>query len=283
MVPTLLYVSERDPVPEPDQTNRKRFQSRSSNWPLETLAQIPCPDMLPINGSLLDHLQDPEKLGCLTWEKRLKICLDEDIASPEIRLECLMIGSLETRIMTTRIMRNSWIQVDVYSFGVVMFEILSGLMASERTSFNNEKGYLIKQVHRYYSDEKLDKLIDPNIRDQIDGRSLHTFAETAYRCLSYHVKKRPSMNRIIKMIEEAVSIQEINLATDKFRKKYKNRQWGIWGGHKGKKEFLNELRLISRLHHQNIIPFIDYCDVGGEMILVYKYAINGSLDHHLQD
>ncbi|PWA74576.1 protein kinase-like domain, Phloem protein 2-like protein [Artemisia annua] len=93
-------------------------------------------------------------------------------------------------------------QVDVYSFGVVMFEILSGLMASERTSFNNEKGYLIKQVHRYYNDEELDKLIDPNIRDQIDGRSLHNFAETAYRCLSYNIKKGPPMSRIIKRIEE---------------------------------------------------------------------------------
>ncbi|GJW46044.1 protein kinase, ATP binding site-containing protein [Tanacetum coccineum] len=53
--------------------------------------------------------------------------------------------------------------------------------------------------------------------------------------------------------------------------------------HQGKKEFLNELRLISRFHHQNIISFIGYCDEGDEMILVYEYASNGSLDHHLQD
>nr|GEW10761.1 zinc finger, CCHC-type [Tanacetum cinerariifolium] len=53
--------------------------------------------------------------------------------------------------------------------------------------------------------------------------------------------------------------------------------------HQGKKEFLNELRLISRFYHQNIISFIGYCDEGNEMILVYEYASNGILDHHLQD
>nr|GEW23571.1 probable receptor-like protein kinase At5g59700 [Tanacetum cinerariifolium] len=53
--------------------------------------------------------------------------------------------------------------------------------------------------------------------------------------------------------------------------------------HQGKKEFLNELRLISRFHHQSIISFIGYCDEGDEIILVYEYARNGSLDHHLQD
>nr|GEW22257.1 protein kinase, ATP binding site-containing protein [Tanacetum cinerariifolium] len=53
--------------------------------------------------------------------------------------------------------------------------------------------------------------------------------------------------------------------------------------HQGKNEFLNKLRLISRLYHQKIISFIDYCDEGDGMILVYEYASNGFLDHHLQD
>nr|GFC75649.1 protein kinase, ATP binding site-containing protein [Tanacetum cinerariifolium] len=59
----------------------------------------------------------------------------------------------------------------------------------------------------------MDKLIDPNIRDQIDGRSVQTFAETAYKCLSYNIKERPSMNRIVKKIEEALYFQK-NRTTD---------------------------------------------------------------------
>ncbi|XP_023772817.1 cysteine-rich receptor-like protein kinase 43 [Lactuca sativa] len=53
--------------------------------------------------------------------------------------------------------------------------------------------------------------------------------------------------------------------------------------HQGKKEFLTEIKLISSFHHQNIIPFVGYCDEEKEMIIVYEYANNGSLDHHLHD
>ncbi|CAH1440348.1 unnamed protein product [Lactuca virosa] len=53
--------------------------------------------------------------------------------------------------------------------------------------------------------------------------------------------------------------------------------------YQGEHEFRNEVKMISRFHHENIISFIGYCDEGKEMIIVYEYAYNGSLDHHLQD
>ncbi|CAH1440509.1 unnamed protein product [Lactuca virosa] len=52
--------------------------------------------------------------------------------------------------------------------------------------------------------------------------------------------------------------------------------------HQGEHEFLNELRMILKFKHENIISFIGYCDESNEMIIVYEYASNGSLDHHLQ-
>jgi len=51
----------------------------------------------------------------------------------------------------------------------------------------------------------------------------------------------------------------------------------------GEREFLNEIQMISKFNHENIIAFVGYCDEDNEMIIVYEYAINGSLDHHLQD
>lgn len=54
-------------------------------------------------------------------------------------------------------------------------------------------------------------------------------------------------------------------------------------GYQGHREFLNEVKMISSFHHQNIIPFIGYCDEGNEMIVVYEYAVNRSLDDHLQN
>ncbi|GKE50022.1 protein kinase, ATP binding site-containing protein [Tanacetum coccineum] len=51
----------------------------------------------------------------------------------------------------------------------------------------------------------------------------------------------------------------------------------------GKKEFLNELKFISNLNHENIIPFLGYCDEGEEMIIVYEYPVSGSLANYLDD
>ncbi|KAL7617432.1 hypothetical protein Lser_V15G03246 [Lactuca serriola] len=53
--------------------------------------------------------------------------------------------------------------------------------------------------------------------------------------------------------------------------------------YQGEHEFRNELQMITRFHHENIIPFIGYCDEGVEMIIVYEFAKNGSLDYHLQN
>ncbi|PWA26380.1 hypothetical protein CTI12_AA628030 [Artemisia annua] len=340
-----------------------------------------------INGSLRDHLQDPDKLRCIPWEQRLKICLgaarglrclhsglwDENkfAVHRHVRSEYILLDeNMEAKIsefgLSIFVPRNkpqvsdynicgvkdipgtkpfiqknnirelpdsdiiddfkasmdpiykqSYIvntEVDVYSFGCVMFEILSGLnTVSQRTRINSGKPDLIRLVHHHYGDNEMDKLVDPNIRDQIDGRSLRTFAETAYRCLSYNIKERPSMNRIIKKIEEAlyfqnhkatisttaipshqyqkledlfIPLKEINLATCEFSKTsqigdggfgvvYKGRLSEHWKNHEvaikrldktgqqGKTEFRNELELISRFHHQNIIPFVGYCDEGG--------------------
>ncbi|GJX05583.1 protein kinase, ATP binding site-containing protein [Tanacetum coccineum] len=47
--------------------------------------------------------------------------------------------------------------------------------------------------------------------------------------------------------------------------------------------FNNELEIVSRFHHENIIPLIGYSDEGTDKILFYQHAINGSLRDHLQD
>jgi hypothetical protein len=52
----------------------------------------------------------------------------------------------------------------------------------------------------------------------------------------------------------------------------------------GKKEFEAEVRVMTRLRHRNIVQLIGWCDgPGGDLLLVYEFVPNGSLDKHLYD
>ncbi|XP_023734465.1 uncharacterized protein LOC111882334 isoform X1 [Lactuca sativa] len=329
-----------------------------------------------INGSLDQHLKDPNKIRCLTWEQRLKICLGaarglkylhsglgeqnkvihRGVSSSNILLDgnleakfcCFVLAILVdgnqrevyepavgTPFYMDPIYNESGIvstESDIYSFGVVLFEMLGGMLASDqRTIGEDEPQTLINLVRRYYHDG-LENLIDPHIRDQINTHSFHAFKELAYQCISLKLRDRPTMNRIIKRIEEAqyiqnlgvpstiatpshqcqnlesflIPLEEIKLATRDFSAEtqigdggfgvvYRGQLSELWKNcvvaikrldlksHQGKDEFLTELKFISSFHHDNIISFVGYCDEDNEMILVYEYASNHSLDHHLQD
>ncbi|KAI3440775.1 uncharacterized protein J3R85_003232 [Psidium guajava] len=47
------------------------------------------------------------------------------------------------------------------------------------------------------------------------------------------------------------------------------------------KVFTNEVKILSRMIHRNLVQFIGWCQEEGEFLLVYEYMPNGSLDHHL--
>nr|CAB3456315.1 unnamed protein product [Digitaria exilis] len=49
----------------------------------------------------------------------------------------------------------------------------------------------------------------------------------------------------------------------------------------GMKEFIAEVASIGRLRHRNIVPLLGYCRRQGELLLVYDYMSNGSLNNYL--
>ncbi|KAI3473195.1 hypothetical protein Pfo_030487 [Paulownia fortunei] len=51
----------------------------------------------------------------------------------------------------------------------------------------------------------------------------------------------------------------------------------------GMKEFVAEIVSIGRLRHRNLVPLLGYCRRKGELLLVYEYMPNGSLDKFLHD
>uniref|UniRef100_A0ACD5YT24 Uncharacterized protein n=1 Tax=Avena sativa TaxID=4498 RepID=A0ACD5YT24_AVESA len=49
----------------------------------------------------------------------------------------------------------------------------------------------------------------------------------------------------------------------------------------GMKEFISEITSIGRIRHRNLVQLLGYCRRKGELLLVYAYMPNGSLDKHL--
>ncbi|KAF8664232.1 hypothetical protein HU200_054773 [Digitaria exilis] len=55
------------------------------------------------------------------------------------------------------------------------------------------------------------------------------------------------------------------------------------GSKQGVREFVAEVVSIGRLRHRNLVQLLGYCRRRGELLLVYDYMANGSLDRFLYD
>ncbi|XP_019169323.1 PREDICTED: L-type lectin-domain containing receptor kinase IX.1-like [Ipomoea nil] len=53
------------------------------------------------------------------------------------------------------------------------------------------------------------------------------------------------------------------------------------GSKQGIKEYASEVKIISRLRHRNLVPLHGWCHEKGELLLVYEFMPEGSLDSHL--
>ncbi|GJT15739.1 protein kinase, ATP binding site-containing protein [Tanacetum coccineum] len=176
------------------------------------------------------------------------------------------------------------IESNVYSLGIVLFEILTGMRVDEKTCIGDEELNMVTLVRRYYN-HGFEKYIDPQIRDELDAPSLHTFKENhgAASTISRINQKLEDFRIPLKDINSSIGVkgQETRIGDGGFGVVYKGQPSGSWQNrsvaikclrpesYQGEHEFRNELNMIFNFNHENIIPFIVSCDEGNEKDKVY--------------
>ncbi|XP_076890688.1 receptor-like protein kinase HERK 1 [Bidens hawaiensis] len=169
------------------------------------------------HGTLKQHLSGPT----LTWPQRLQICLGVarglnhihydvihcDINSSKIILdedwEPKIYGfelstkypqSWRHRLLFSRYFdtNNLTPKYDVYSFGVLLLEVLCG----KKPKITNDG-----------LDEEPEGIIDPNLRKQMDTQTLTLFTSIAYKCLNQQPAQRPTMDQIVRELNEVLELQ----------------------------------------------------------------------------
>ncbi|XP_076952412.1 uncharacterized protein LOC143626134 isoform X2 [Bidens hawaiensis] len=67
---------------------------------------------------------------------------------------------------------------------------------------------LVPKWIRYFKEKRLDDIIFPDLREQMDSCSLNTFSSIAYRCLKKVSEERPNITEVKKELEIALEQQE---------------------------------------------------------------------------
>ncbi|XP_076923744.1 uncharacterized protein LOC143585973 [Bidens hawaiensis] len=207
--------------------------------------------------TLNDYLRRISNRTNLTWEQRIRICLDiahglkylqnmkrkpsmihEVMHSANVFLDENWTAKIadfrlsEFSSYPTSLGQSGQRLVvdDIFSLGVILFEVLTGRLVDHQFNMTGNVNGLASMVKRHFNKGKLKKMGSPRIMEEAQD-SLDTFTEITYQCLALETpSERPTLEVVIKSLEKALHIQVqekiviplevIRLATNNFDEKY---------------------------------------------------------------
>ncbi|KAI0522886.1 hypothetical protein KFK09_005275 [Dendrobium nobile] len=97
-------------------------------------------------------------------------------------------------------------KVDVYSFGVVLLEIVCCRKNVEKDFVDDERIILTDWAYDCYTETKLEVLVQYDADAITDHRRLERFVAVAIWCIQEEPSMRPSMKKVLQMLEGAVEV-----------------------------------------------------------------------------
>ncbi|CAA7030748.1 unnamed protein product [Microthlaspi erraticum] len=204
------------------------------------------------NGSLKDHLHSATEKPPLSWAIRMKIAIDvanaleylhfycdpplchRDIKSSNILLDDNFVAKLADfglahasrdgsicfepintdirgtpgyvdpeYVVTQELTEKS----DVYSYGVVLLEIITG-----RRAVDEGRNLVEMSLPLLVSESRRIDLVDPRIKDCIDGEQLETVVAVVRWCTEKEGVARPSIKQVLRLLCESCDPLHLGLA-----------------------------------------------------------------------
>ncbi|KAL5991917.1 hypothetical protein ACLOJK_012829 [Asimina triloba] len=99
---------------------------------------------------------------------------------------------------------------DVYSFGVVLLEMLSGRRAIDKNRPNGEHN-LVEWAKPYLTHKrKIFRILDTRLEGQYSMGGAQKVATLALQCLSMEAKFRPTMDKVVAVLEQLQDVKDIS-------------------------------------------------------------------------
>ncbi|XP_031107837.1 putative receptor-like protein kinase At5g39000 [Ipomoea triloba] len=196
------------------------------------------------NGSLQDHLHDPDKAP-LPWKQRLKICIDaghglcylqpilkqsilhREFNSTNILLDENWVAKVSdfgwsknkgnSHVPRAVVGRLGFLDSDyvrdttsteksyAYAFGLLLIEVLC---ANNELILWDQDRESIASLFKSCIEGSLSRCIDPYLIGKISPDCLRMFVDTASSCLQDQGSKRPSLSEVVTSLKAALELQE---------------------------------------------------------------------------
>ncbi|CAO2824266.1 unnamed protein product [Amaranthus hypochondriacus] len=100
---------------------------------------------------------------------------------------------------------------DVYSFGALLLQIVSGLSVVE---FDLEHGdtYLVDKAWNEHKANNLLRLVDPSLDEEFSKEEVVEVFKIGLLCVQETASLRPQMSKLVKMLSNETSINEMSIA-----------------------------------------------------------------------